>query len=195
VLPILLAALSAVVWGTGDFCGGKATQRSNALAVTVLSQLAGLPVLALCVVLLPGGTLTLASLGWGAAAGFAGFIGILLLYRGLASGHMTVFAPVTAVTAALVPLIVGLVMGERPGVVALLGAVCALAAIALVSASGSGNPAAARLGVRLIGLALGSGAMFGIFFSLIGEAGGGTGMWPLVGLRAASLLGGVVTAL
>ena len=46
MLPILLAALSAVVWGVGDFSGGKATQTSRALAVTVLSQLASLPVLA-----------------------------------------------------------------------------------------------------------------------------------------------------
>ena len=48
VLSIVLAALSAGVWGTGDFSGGKASQKANPFAVTLLSQLLGLPVLVRC---------------------------------------------------------------------------------------------------------------------------------------------------
>lgn len=198
MLPILLAGLSALVWGTGDYCGGKATRGAAALPVTVLSQLAGLPVLAVGVLLVGGHGPTAAALGWGAVGGVAGLLGIVLLYRGLARGSMVIFAPVSAVTAAVVPMGVGLVLGDRPGPLPLVGACCAIAAIGLVSASGqtaAGGAAARRSGWRTVGLALASGVMFGIFFSLIGKAGASAGMWPLVGVRAASLsLGGLVLA-
>ena len=75
MVPIVLAALSAVVWGVGDFSGGKASQTSRALAVTVLSQLASLPVLAVCVVLVGGQGPDVAALAWGAAGGVVGFVG------------------------------------------------------------------------------------------------------------------------
>jgi uncharacterized membrane protein len=189
VLPILLAAASALIWGTGDFSGGKATQRAGALAVTVLSQVIGLPVLAVCVAL-SGGSITAGALGWGALAGVAGFLGILLLYRGLSQGAMSIFAPVSAVTAAVVPLVVGLVVDRVPSALALTGAVCAVAAIGLVSMSGGHSPVTPRL----IGLALAAGLMFGIFFSLIGLAGDDTGMWPLVGMRVGSIGSGLVVA-
>jgi len=183
VLPILLAALSAVVWGVGDFSGGKATQTSRALAVTVLSQLAGLPVLAACVALLGGGSPTIGTLLWGVVAGLAGFGGILLLYRGLSQGAMSVFAPISAVTTALVPLGVGLAVDRTPSMSALVGAGCAVVAIGLVSRTPGGTPATPRI----VGLALAAGLCFGIFFALLGKAGPNVGMWPLVGVRVGSL--------
>jgi drug/metabolite transporter (DMT)-like permease len=190
VLPILLAVLSALVWGTGDFCGGKASQRSSVLAVTVVSQIAGLPVLAVCVALAGGAAPGFGTLGWGALAGLAGLGGILLLYQGLARGAMAIFAPITAVTAALVPIGVGLVADRTPSILALLGAGCAVAAIGLVSLSGGHSPVTPRL----IGLALAAGAMFGVFFSVLGLAGTGHGLWPMVGVRVASVGAGLLVA-
>jgi len=190
VLPAVLAALSAFVWGTGDFCGGKATQRANALAVTVLSQVAGLPVLAGCVAIF-GGSWSWPTMLWGAGAGLAGVVGIVLLYQGLSRGAMAIFAPVTAVTAAVVPLIFGLLTQSVPGPLALIGVGCAVVAVALVSLSGGHSPVTPGL----IGLALASGACFGIFFILLAGAGDTGGMWPLVGARAASVLCGLGAAL
>jgi drug/metabolite transporter (DMT)-like permease len=184
-MPIVLAAVSAVVWGTGDYCGGNAARRASALPVTVLSQLAGLPILAASVAIV-GGVPTLRAIGWGLFGGAAGFFGILLLYRGLARGAMMIFAPTSAVTAAVVPLGVGLLLGDRPGSLPLLGAGCAIVAIGLVSAAGP-SEGEAPTGLRTVGLALACGALFGIFYSLVGKAGAGAGMWPLVGVRVASL--------
>jgi uncharacterized membrane protein len=189
MIAILLAAASAAVWGSGDFCGGKATQRSSALAVTVLSQLAGLPILAVCVGLVGRGTPGFGTIGWGALAGIAGFGGILLLYRGLSQGSMAVFAPITAVTAALVPLIVGLLTATAPSALGLIGAGCAIIAIGLVSVSG---PVSGAVTLRLVGLALAAGVLFGIFFTLLGKAGSDAGMWPLVGVRLGSLAVGFI---
>ena len=189
---VLLAVCAAVVWGAGDFFGGKASQRAHPVAVTVVSQLACLPLLGLALLLFPGTAPAASDLAWGLAAGVTGFLGIVLLYRGLSSGAMTVVAPITAVTAAALPLGVGIVIDRSPGPVALLGAVLAVVAIALVS---TGPRAQWRtVSRRLLGIALGSGAMFGLFFVLLAQARSGSGMWTLVAVRAGSLALGFVIA-
>ncbi|HEY2794800.1 MAG TPA: EamA family transporter [Micromonosporaceae bacterium] len=191
MLSILLAALSAGVWGTGDFSGGKASQKADPFAVTLISQVFGLPILLLCLLVFSDGFPGAGVLGRGAIAGAAGFIGIVLLYRGLSRGVMAIFAPVSAVTAAVVPMIVGLVTEGRPGTIPLIGACCAIAAIGLVSITGSGG----KVTPGLIGLALASGTMFGIFFAVLGKSGEHTGMWPLLGVRIGSVGLGVIAAL
>lgn len=184
LLPALLAALSAGVWGTGDFCGGKASQQAKPLAVTVLSQLIGLPILLLGLILF-GGHFDGGTFLQNVLAGVAGFAGIVLLYRGLSSGAMSVFAPITAVMSALIPMIVGLITERTPSTLPLIGAGCAILAIALVSITGSSGNAAVT--PRLILLAFATGAMFGAFFAFLGSAKPSAGMWPLVAVRAGSL--------
>ena len=187
---VLLAAGAAVVWGAGDFFGGKASQRGHPLAVTVVSQLACLPVLGLAVVLLPGSTPAGSDIAWGFGAGAVGFLGVVLLYSGLSGGAMTVVAPITAVTAAALPLAIGIVIDRSPGPVPLLGAVVAVVAIALVSTGPRAQWGA--VSPRLLGIALASGAMFGLFFVLLAQARSGSGMWTLVAVRAGSLALGFV---
>ncbi|MDI1466401.1 DMT family transporter [Catellatospora sp. KI3] len=190
MIAILLAGTSALVWGTADFCGGKAVQqgaasvRGHSFSVTVVSQLCAIPMIAVFLLLVPG-RLGVSALGWGAASGVAGLFGIVLLYQGLASGAMSVVAPITAVTSALVPLAGGLALGERPGAVPLAAAACAVLAIALVSLGPSAGASAVT--PRVIGLALSSGAFFGVFFLLLAQAGPSAGMWPLAGARLASI--------
>jgi drug/metabolite transporter (DMT)-like permease len=197
VPSVLLAFLSALVWGSADYCGGRATVRGGALGVTVVSQLLGLPVLAICLVLLPG-RLDLSDLTWGAGAGAAGVLGIVALYQGLATGAMSIVAPITAVTGALVPLSVGLATGDRPGPLALTGAGCAIVAIGLVSMS-AGDPTRSagqrRAGARIVVLALTAGALFGIFFTLLAQTHADSGMWPLASARVVSVGLGLVLVL
>lgn len=190
--PIVLAGVSAVVWGIADFSGGKAAQRAHPLAITVVSQLLGLPMLLLCLLVVPG-VPRLADVAWGALAGVTGFVGIVLLYRALSSGAMTVVAPVTAVTAALIPMAVGLAVDHAPSVLGLVGAGCAVVAIALVSL-GPRDPRATA-GPRLVGLALLAGAMFGVFFALLGQTSQEAGMWSLAAVRLGSVPLGVALML
>jgi drug/metabolite transporter (DMT)-like permease len=98
-----------------------------------LSKLVSLPLLAIYLVAthVPMSPIGLA---WGGLAGVAGVIGLVLFYRALSAGAMTVVAPVTGVTSAAIPVVVGLLAGERPSGRSLLGG-CALLAIALVSIS------------------------------------------------------------
>ena len=129
------------------------------------------------------------------AAGLFGMSALVVFYRALSTGSMAIVAPVSAVTAAVVPLVVGLVIEEPPGLVALGGAGCAIVAIALVSMAPGGE--VVRFDPRLVGLALASGAGFGMFFVFLkraSDAGGGdAGLWPVLAAQTAALiLGGAL---
>ena len=185
---IVLAFLSALVWGASDYSGGRATQRGTAVAVTVASQVLGLPLLAVGIWLLAGQP-TPTDLIWGAGAGVVGLLGGVLLYASLSTGAMAVAAPITAVTGAVLPTGVGLALGETPGPIALIGSGCAAVAVALVSL---GPGAGARAGGRVIALALSAGAMFGLLFVMLAQTTPTSGLWPLLAARASSVCLGLL---
>jgi drug/metabolite transporter (DMT)-like permease len=196
MIAVVLAAISGLVWGTGDFAGGKASQRAPALDTVVLSKAASLPLLGLFLVLVPG-MLRPATFGWGMVAGVCGVLGMIIFYRALAGGAMAIVAPVSAVTSALVPLVVGLLTEQMPGTTALVGAACAILAIALVSMAPSRE--VSKVSTRLVLMALASGSGFGLFFVFLNRAGdaagGHAGLWPVLGAHTASLiLGGALMA-
>ena len=191
MLSVALAALSGLIWGVGDFSGGKATQRAAVLPVVWVSKLVSLPLLAIYLVAtyVP---VTPIGLAWGGLAGIAGVVGLVLFYRALSAGAMTVVAPVTGVTSAAIPVVVGLVAGERPSPSRLLGVGCALVAIALVSLAP--HPAGRRQVVsrRLVAAALGAGTSFALFFILLAvagkAAGSSVGLWPIAGSQLSSVV-------
>jgi drug/metabolite transporter (DMT)-like permease len=186
-MAAVLALLSAVVYGAGDFAGGLVARRMPPAAVVLRSNAIGLAGLLLVAPLFASSDVAAADLAWGAGGGLVGGIGVLLLYRGLAVGTMSIVAPITAVLAATVPVVVGLVDGERPSAIALVGIPVALVAITLLARDPddagpeSGTPA----GVLL--MALGAGLGFGLFFVALDRAGDQSGMWPLVAGRGASV--------
>jgi drug/metabolite transporter (DMT)-like permease len=191
VLNVALALLSGLIWGVGDFAGGKATQRAAVLPVVWVSKLVSLPLLAiyLAATYVP---VTPIGLAWGAMAGIAGFVGLVLFYRALSAGAMTVVAPVTGVTSAAIPVVVGLLSGERPSVSQLLGVGCALLAIALVSTSPPPPGQRQFINSRLLAAALGAGGGFALFFILLALAGkaadGSAGLWPIAGSQLSALI-------
>ncbi|EWM68069.1 MULTISPECIES: EamA family transporter [Micromonospora] len=191
MLPIVLAAVSALAFGTADFSGGKASRWADPIAVTVVSQMLSLPLLVVLVLVVPG-TPSALDLGWGLLAGVAGAGGVMLLYRALATGVMAVVAPVTAITAAIVPIVAGLVLAHSPGAVALGGAGLAVVAIALVSLGERG--AARRVSGRVLAMALAAGLLFGVFFALLGQADESAGMWPVLAVRVSSVAFGLALA-
>jgi drug/metabolite transporter (DMT)-like permease len=191
-VAVLLALASAVVYGAADFCGGLATRRATAFAVVALSQLAGLLAL---LFLLPwvGGDPTGADLAWGAAAGVVGATGLVLFDRALAEGVMSVVAPVTAVSAAALPVLGGIALGERIGPWTVAGIVLALVAVVLVAAEdGLGSLRTARPASLLPALAAGAG--FGLFFVLLDRTAQAAELSPLVATRVVSVLAVVVLA-
>lgn len=194
-MTVVLALVSALCYGVSDFGGGLAARRAPATTVVLISNGLSLVLAVAVVALVPGSVFSAADVAWGAAAGLVGVVGVVLLYRGLAIGPMAVIAPLTAVLAAIVPVAVGTIRGERPGVVALCGVAVALPAMALISrqASQAGASSAslalggARVGRLAIVSALCAGLSFGGFFVLLGQTGPDGGAWPLVSQRAVSV--------
>lgn len=186
-MAVVLALLGAVVYGAADFAGGLASRRTPALAVVFCGQLASVVLLAVLLVAVPG-RVDAVSIAWGAAAGLSGALALLLFYRSLAVGAMTVVAPLTAVMAAVVPVVAGVALGERPSPLALAGVVLAVAAVVLVGAEEGRLPGVRMLRGPGVAGALLAGSGFGLLFVLLSRSAEDSGFWPLAGARAASLL-------
>ncbi len=191
MLAVALGLLVAATYGAGDFFGGLASRRRSATVVVLWSQAAGLVGLALLVPLL-GGSPSTRDLGLGVLAGLVGLCGVLLLYRGLGAGRMSVVAPVTAVGAAFVPFAAGVAGGEGLPVTKLAGAFSALVGVALVSRPSAEQAAApqppARAGPALeLALGVGAGIAFGVVFVLLAEVSDDAGLWPVLVQRCASV--------
>jgi drug/metabolite transporter (DMT)-like permease len=185
-VALLLALASALLWGASDFGGGVASRRAGAQAVVVASQATGLVALLLLLPWLAGAPRT-ADLLLGAAAGACGGAGLAVFYRAMASGAMSVVAPTTGVCAAAVPVLAGLVQGERIGLAAALGIALALVAVLLVAAEdGLGSLRAVR--AATLAPALISGLLFGLFFVFLHHTGPDARLAPLIASRATSVL-------
>ena len=183
---VTLALASAAFYGAGDFLGGIASRRADAVVVTFIAQAAGLVLLALLLPLLPSSSPVASDYLWGVAAGVSGSGGVALLYRALAIGTMSIVAPITAVCAAAVPVLVALVLGERPGVYAGAGIVLAAAAIVLLSRVQSVEIAPRRM-QSAVSLAFISGIAVGLFFLCLAQTSDDAGVWPLIVGRGVSV--------
>lgn len=168
------------MFGIADFAGGVASRKVNVLTVTLISNIVG-AIAAGVLVLVFGGRMSIGAVAWGAAAGGVGVVGLVMLYSGLATGPARLVSPLSGVIAALIPVLVGLAVGERPGRLAIVGLVLAPPAIWLVAGGG-----AVRASSRAIGLAIGAGVGFGVFFVLLARTPGDGGAVPLLAARLGS---------
>jgi len=193
MLAVLLALASAAGYGASDFAAGLAARRASVLMVTFIATVFAL---VLTAVVLPwgvGSAPSAAALGWGVAAGLGGMSGALALYLGFRHAAFSVAGPISAVSAAGLAVIVGVLLGERPPALSLAGIAVALPAIVLVSLTAAPpgqtsdpvtqDPAAphpethsAWPGVAW-GLAAGTG--FALLFVGLNRAGSGAGIWPV----------------
>ncbi|WP_151526211.1 DMT family transporter [Serinicoccus kebangsaanensis] len=188
-MGLLLALGAAVAYGLSDFVGGVASRRSSPWPVAVMCAVGGL-LGAIAIAVLTSGDPTAPDLAWGALAGVGSGLGGAFLYRGLATGRMGVVAPISAVGAAVLPVAVALVSGERPGVLVWCGIVAALPGIWLVSREpGHGR----RLAGGILDGAL-AGLGFGLLFAAIGQVPDGAGYWPLAVTQAFALVSVILAA-
>lgn len=183
-MVIFLGLAAAAVYGAADFVGGFASRRTPAVAVVVLSQLAGVGVLAIAWSTSPGHFYA-SDVLWGVAGGIGGSVGIAALYAALAVGRMGVVSPITAVVSASVPVIVGFAAGDRPPVLGIIGVAFAFVAVALVSA----NAETRVISLREPGLVLAllSGAGIGLLYVMLARGHRDAGYALLALVRATSV--------
>ena len=194
-MAIVFGLLVAIAYGSGDFFGGLASKRSPATTVVIGSF--GLSAVLLAVttaVWAVVGTLPdpdASDLWIGVAVGLTGPVAVGLLYHGLATGRMSVVAPITAVVAAIVPLVWGLTHGERPSTIALVGVAIALASVVLIAGAPAheDHPEDAPTApiATVVPSAVASGLGFGAVFVLLGSTSSHAGLWPLMVSRPLSV--------
>jgi drug/metabolite transporter (DMT)-like permease len=180
-LTVLLALASALAYGLSDFVGGVLSRRTSAWQVAVVGQSSS----AVCtgvIALFVTGDPSAADFRWALLAGAGGGMGAAFLYRGFASGRISVVAPVSAVGAALVPVAAGAIGGERPSALVWAGIAAAVPGIWLVSSTPRepGSDAGARESLAagvLDGVLAGLG--FGVLFAALGQIPSSSGWTPL----------------
>ena len=197
-MAIVLALVSALAYGLSDFVGGLVSRRASAWSVAFLGGISATFCTGVVALVVPGSPAA-ADLAWAVLAGVGSGVGTGFLYRGFASGRMGVVAPVSAVGAAVVPVLVGTLTGERPSLLVWVGIVIALPGIWLVASEPADDlsridlePGQAEAGARG-GLADGlldglvAGLAFGVLFAALGQVPDSAGMWPLALAQAVSV--------
>jgi drug/metabolite transporter (DMT)-like permease len=183
-VTVVLGLAAALLYGVGDFAGGIASRRHTAITVLLTSYPVGAVLMALMLPLFGGHNDAHATV-YGIAGGAAGLVGVVLMYSLMTIAPINVISPVTAVLAAIVPVVIGVGIGERPHLTAWFGIALGLGAVVLVSRTTEDHPHG-RLGARILVLAFISGLGFGMYFVFLARAGDDSGLWPLVISRVAS---------
>lgn len=187
---VLLALAASACWGTADFTSGLKARTVPLPLVLLISQGIGLA-LAVVVVLASGRAIpsagpVAASLG----AGVCVIGGLACFYRALATGTMSVVAPVAA-TGVVIPVLAGVLGGDSLAAVQIVGMGAAIAGVVLASRHPGERTlvAQARAHRDAVALALASAVAFGCYFVLahIGARGGVA--WLLLLSHLTSLVG------
>jgi drug/metabolite transporter (DMT)-like permease len=191
LLSVIYGILSAATWGAADFVGGLASKRTSPYRVLFLAEIAGLIPFIVLALLLHERFPSWGDMLLGAGSSLIGLSGLLLLYRALAVGQMTIAAPVSALFAAIIPVIFGFFTLGAPSPATMIGFGLAFLAVWLISQTDSSNWRSPMLGLRSFAdlrLPLLSGLFFGLYFLVIHRATLNAFFWPLVAARFAGFV-------
>ena len=166
LVPVILAGLSAIMFGFGDLLGGVAIRRSgrqrSPLGLAMVATMVGAVCVGLYLLVRPPETVRPADVVWPLAAGLFMASTRPLLYLGMARGPVAVFAPIFGLTMIVVTTVIGPFIGQDLSGLEVVGVGLALVAVALLSGEG-GVP---RLGRLLrsgaVGLAVLTGTSVGL---------------------------------
>ena len=190
-MSAILALLAAASWGVSDFVAGRVSQRLSPIAVVGWSHAVVSVILTLVVVIgfrdIPSSGSWLA---WSVVAGLGGAVGLLCLYAALAAAPMGVVAPISSLSATI-PVLAGILVGERPEHGVWAGMAVALVGVILVS----GPQVAARVDARPLLLAAAAAVLLGTGLVALGFASKVSLIHTLWVMRLTSLIGYAVLAL
>lgn len=165
-MTALFALVTSLMWGLADFGGGLLTRRTPALTVVVVSQSIAVAVLGVVVAATGAFSEAGPKLWFAVAAGLVGPVAMLAFYKALALGPMGVVSPLGSIGVA-VPVGVGLVLGERPGLLQFAGILVAVVGVVLAGGPQFTGAPVQRQAVLLTLLAAFG---FGAVMALIAEA-------------------------
>lgn len=189
---VLLALLTAVLWGLANYLGPLLARVHPLGAILLAGQVVGAVGGGLLLVVADTGTPDRRTVLLGVASGLANGLALLTFYRAAAVGPISVVAPVGA-TGGVVPVLVAVALGERPSLLQLVGIPLAVAGVALAAARAAPERGAApvRSGV---GLSVLAALTFGTFLTLFAAASQG-GAAPALAISRVAVLAGTVVVL
>jgi drug/metabolite transporter (DMT)-like permease len=180
-----LALAASVSWGIGDFIAGITTRRLGVFAVLFVSQPPTLVLIAIVAMVHGGAPRPGLWMVAGIVAGLAGLVGLSAVYRGMAIGVISVVSTIAA-TGPVVPIVVGLVLGERPTALQFFGIALALGGISLLAVDRRPTQSGRRL-LPGVGLALVAALAFGLFLVAIRYASRPDPVWGVLATRTGSV--------
>lgn len=183
---MLLSLAAAVTWGVSDFTGGLQSRRLSLRAVLAVVYPIGLVAMLGVVAIRSQPPPSSAFVPYGVAAGVLGVGGIAALYRGLTIGQMGSVAPITA-TGPVIPVIYGLLQGEQPKLLQVVGMVLAVVGAVLVGRE-RGEDNRQRRPVSGAGLAFVAALCFGCSLIALDKASTADPYWATMVIRGASTL-------
>jgi drug/metabolite transporter (DMT)-like permease len=180
-LGVIVALLAALVWGSGDYVGGRATRGRHPYQVLALVSLSGLVLLIIAALVRGESWPDRTSTALSAVAGIAGGFGIAALYQGLAVAEAAVVSPTAAVVGVVLPVAVGALTAGLPASLKILGMIAGILGIWIVTRGSSPSAGGSRNGLTL-GIIAGIG--FGGFFICMAQVPREAVFAPLVVAKA-----------
>ncbi len=187
MLSVIFGLASALSWGAGDFTGGLAARKVGAFRSVFYAEVIGIVLLFIIVAATGESMLSSRSAIFAFIAGALGTIGLILLYHAMATGVMSIAAPVSALLAAMLPVVVGMFTEGLPDFLTLIGFGFALFAVWMVSQGENGvKDILSHLSDLKLPLLAGIG--FGLYFVLMHEAtNSGGAFWPMIFSRTGGI--------
>ncbi len=187
MLSIIFGLASALSWGAGDFTGGLASRRTGAYRTVFYGEAIGVVLLFAGLLFSDEGFPGTRSMLLAMLAGAVGTVGLMLLYHSMTLGLMSIATPVSALLAAVLPVVVGMFKEGFPGILTVIGFAFALLAVWMISQSeGCVTDILAHLSDLKLPLLAGIG--FGLYFVVMHEAtSGGATLWPMVFSRSGGM--------
>ena len=197
-MSVGFAVAACMGWGIADFIGGLKSREIPTLRVLIIANGTGVVLLGSILAVsgrpMPGDTCLI----WAIPAGLTGIAAMYLLYRSLATGMMSVLAPISA-TGALLPVVWGVFAGEVLSAVAVTGLAMAFFGAVLAAMApnqipdpgqGQNKDSAGPAGrwTRGIHLALGAAVCIGFYFILMDRACASDPLWASAVMRSATFV-------
>jgi drug/metabolite transporter (DMT)-like permease len=182
LLSAAFALVASLAWGIGDFAGGVKSRVLPALVVMAASQPFGLVALGV-VVAVRGSGPSGPEVAWACLSAVLGTVGLFAFYRGMAAGAMSVVVPIAAVAAG-VPVVWGVVSGDRISFLQGIGFIAAVGGSLLASLERSGQRTQVAAGVGWAVLAM---IAFGGYFVPMHAAASHDWLWPAFLFRCTSV--------
>ena len=183
MLAALLALAASFTWGTSNYLAGVETRTRSVWHVAALSQIAAAAAAAIGLVAATQGPPG----GWDLflliVTGIATAAGLVMFYKALAIGTMSVVSPIIAAQV-LIPVAAGILLGERPGPHAYAGMVLTIGGVVLISWTRRG--ARDHVARKAVILAVLTAVAWGFMLLIYGTAGKENPVWTVFDTRLTS---------